>query len=155
MRTTPSIRPKRPAIRWLLLATLLAALAGPAIGQQAETFGPYRVHYNALNTNLLTPEVARAYGIQRAGTRAMLNVTVLDADAVESVPARVTATATNLTGQRRDIEVREIRDQDAIYYIGTFRVHNEETLNFSVQVSPEGHQGDPFEFDFRQQFFVD
>ena len=146
---------KRPAIRWLLLATLLAALAGPAIGQQAETFGPYRVHYNALNTNLLTPEVARAYGIQRAGTRAMLNVTVLDADAVESVPARVTATATNLTGQRRDIEVREIRDQDAIYYIGTFRVHNEETLNFSVQVSPEGHQGDPFEFDFRQQFFVD
>ncbi len=171
MRPTSSTRPKCPApdrsphgspyrsphrsLRRLLFAALLAALAAPAVAQQAETFGPYRVHYNALNTNLLTPDVARSYGIQRAGTRAMLNVTVLDADAVEAIPARITATATNLTGQRRDIELREIREQDAIYYIGTFRVHNEETLNFAVQVSPEGHQGDPFAFDFRQQFFVD
>ena len=68
---------------------------------------------------------------------------------------RVVASATNLTGQRREIELREINDQGAIYYIGTFRIHNEETLNFAIEVSPEGHSGAPYEFAFRQQFFVD
>lgn len=137
----------------LVLAAVL--LAGPALAQQAETFGSYRVHYNALNTNLLTPDVAQAYGIQRAGTRAMLNITVLDTTTNEAVKATITAGATNLTGQRRDIQLREISDQGAIYYIGTFRIANQETLNFAIDVSPEGHSEAPYEFSFRQQFFVD
>lgn len=136
----------------LLLAALI--LAGPASAQQAETFGNYEVHYNALNTNLLSPEVAQVYGIQRAGTRAMLSMTVLDAESGEPVAATITAGAINLTGQRREIDIREIRDQDAIYYIGTFRIANEETLNFSVAVSPEGHTDAPYQLTFRQQFFV-
>ena len=153
----PSLHDPRPLSRFgpaaVGLALLLAASAAPA--QQARSFGPYEVHYNALNTNLLTPEVAQAYGIQRAGTRAMLNITVLHTDGNRPVPAAVTASATNLTGQRRSIEMREIRDQDAIYYLGTFRVHNEESLNFSIEVQPEGRTGPPFTFAFRQQFYTD
>jgi len=84
----------------------------------------------------------------------MLNVTVLDRETGAPVVARVSATATNLTGQRREISLRQINDQGAIYYIGQFRIHNEETLNFVLDVIPEGHQGAPLNFSFRQQFFT-
>ena len=133
---------------------LVAATALPAAAQQSQEFGDYEVHYNTLNTNMLSPEIASVYGIQRAGTQAMLNITVLQKAEREPVEARVTATATNLTGQRRDIELRQISDQGAIYYIGQFRIHNEETLNFNVQVKPDDHDGAPFELQFRQKFFT-
>jgi hypothetical protein len=137
------------------MVLLLAAVAAvPAAAQQSQKFGGYEVHYNTLNTNMLSPEIASVYGIQRAGTQAMLNVTVLHTESREPVEARVTATATNLTGQRREIELRQIDDQGAIYYIGQFRIHDEETLNFDLQVQPNGHEGEPFQLQFRQQFFT-
>ncbi|TVQ35953.1 MAG: DUF4426 domain-containing protein [Wenzhouxiangella sp.] len=138
----------------LLLGLLGASLTGQA--EQAETFGPFAVHYNTFNTDQLTPDVARAYGIQRSGNQALLNIAVIrhgDEDMGTPVTARVSATATNLAGQRRDLDMREIRDQDAIYYIGTFRISNEELLNFRVSVQPEGHPR-AHEFNFRQQFYT-
>lgn len=141
-----------------LLALLFSlGLTLPVMAGQAEDLGDYLVHYNTINTSLLSPEVARAYGIQRSGTRALLNIAVLKkSDDGLNLPstARVRASATNLAGQRRDLEMQEIQDQDAIYYIGTFRMHNEETLNFRIQVQPEG-QGRTHEFNFRQQFYTD
>lgn len=138
----------------MALLLLVAAAASPAAAQQSREFGDYEVHYNTLNTNLLSPEIASVHGIQRAGTQAMLNVTVLQAEDREPVEASVSATATNLTGQRREINLRKIEDQGAIYYIGQFRIHNEETLNFDVEVQPEDHQGAPFQLQFRRQFFT-
>lgn len=136
-------------------ATLILMLcAAAAVAQQAVQFDRYEVHYNSLNTNMLLPDVASVYGIQRSGTQAMLNITVLDRETGEPVAARVTATATNLTGQRRDISLRQINDQGAIYHIGQFRIHNEETLNFVLDIVPQGHQGAPLNFSFRQQFFT-
>ncbi|MDT8408741.1 MAG: DUF4426 domain-containing protein [Wenzhouxiangellaceae bacterium] len=135
-------------------AALLFSLSLAAHSQQAEVFGDYEVHYNTLNTNMLSPEVAQSYGIQRAGTQAMLNITILDKVSGEPIAGTVTATAINLTGQRREINMREIRDQGAIYYIGQFRIHEEENLNFKVQVNPEEHIGAPYTLEFRKQFFT-
>ena len=63
----------------LLTLTLLAALvfSGSTLAQQSQDFGDYVVHYNALNTNLIPPQVAQGYGIKRSSSRALLNVTVL------------------------------------------------------------------------------
>jgi len=142
------------SLKLMTLLFLATALAAPAIAQQLKQFGDFEVHYNTLNTNQLSPDVASVYGIQRAGTRAMLNITVLDSGSGEPVEARISATATNLTGQRRDIELRQIKDRGAIYYIGQFRIHDEESLNFNVHIQPEGHDGSPFTLSFRQQFFT-
>lgn len=140
----------------LMVLLLLAAItAFPAAAQQSRELGDYEVHYNTLNTNMLSPEIASAYGIQRAGTQAMLNVTVLQTESREPVEARVTATATNLTGQRRDVKLRQIKDQGAIYHIGQFRIHDEEMLNFNLEIQPDGHVGTPLRLNFRQQFFTD
>jgi len=139
----------------LFAAALAVSASAPVAAQQSQQFGAYEIHYNTINTNMLSPDVASVYGIQRAGTQAMLNVTVLERKSGEAVEAAVEATATNLTGQRRDIELRQINDQGAIYYIGQFRIHDEETLNFEIRVQPDGREGAPFNVAFRQQFFTD
>lgn len=145
----------RNAPGMIALSLLAALLALPVAAQQAKQVNGYEIHYNTLNTSQLSPEIASVYGIQRARTQAMLSITVLDSAAREPREAEISATARNLTGQRRDIELRRINDQGAIYYIGQFRVHDEEILNFDVEVEPAGHDGQPFELTFRQQFFTD
>ena len=129
-----------------------------SFAQQSQDFGDYVVHYNALNTNLIPPQVAQGYGIKRSSSRALLNVTVLRK--VMNTPgtpvkAQVKAAGTNLTGQRRDIEIREINDQDeAVYYIGELPVHNMETYQFTIEVTVDG-ESDPLMVKFRQQFYTE
>ena len=142
----------------LLIGGMLGLLA--CFNAQAENYvdvGEYKIHYNAVPTHLLTPEVARAYGIQRSQNRAMLNVTVLrkggEGQLDTAITAKVGASATNLTGQRREIDMRLISEQEAHYYIGEVRVANEENLEFKVQVLPDG-VAEPFELAFRQKFYV-
>jgi len=138
---------------------LLAALTSlPAIAQQAMEFGDYTIHYNALNSSLITPGVAKAYGIRRSASRALINISVLKKDGMQAtiaVKATVTATGRNLTGQTRKIDMREISDGDgAIYYIGELSVRNMETFDFTVLVTPEGNVK-PYTVKFRQQFFTE
>jgi hypothetical protein len=49
--------------------------------------------------------------------------------------------------------VREIRDGNAIYYIGEFGVANEETLKFKVTARPQGSQ-ESVEVEFSQDFYT-
>lgn len=157
-----------------LLTLLLTALVlGPAgCGQDAgerqapqareitrpsfEAFGDYIVHFHAQSTTLLTPEIARAAGIRRSGSRAMLNVAVLrrDENAELPVSAELRVAASNLLGQQKALELREVRDGAAIYYIGEMSVANEEIINFNVSVRPEGADV-RHEFRFQQQFYRD
>jgi len=143
-------------LKTLMLFTAFASL--PVFAQQAQDFGEYSVHYNALNSSLLTPEVAKAYGIRRSDSRALINISVLknvENQTPTAVKARVTASGRNLTGQTRNVEMREINDGDgAIYYIGELSVRNMETFDFTVVVLPEG-ESKPFDVKFRQQFYTE
>lgn len=138
-----------------LLATLGQAISAEA--QQAQDFGDYVVHYNAFTTDMLTPEVGKAYNIQRSPNRALLTISVLkkvmDTPGTP-VPAKVSASGTNLTGQLREVPVREIREDGAIYYLGEFPVHNLETYMFTVNVDVEGEK-EPLVVKFKQQFYTE
>jgi len=141
-----------------LFAAALLMQASHCLAQQSETFGRYAVHYNVINTNLLPAQVAKGYGIQRSSSRALVNITVVDTEKGDSgtpLHAKVNTSATNLTGQRREVEMREIVDPDgAIYYIGELPVNNLETCDFKVKVKIESELK-PFELTFRQQFFTE
>ena len=139
-----------------LIAFGLVALLGfqQAQAQQSETFGQYEVHYSTLNTNQLTPQVAQAFGIQRAGTQAMLNISVIHRETGETVAAEVRARASNLNNQLRNLDMRELREQEAVYYIGQFRIYDEELLRFEVQIQPEGRVGPAFQLNFQKQFYT-
>ena len=142
----------------LLLLGLVMLVAATAVeAQQAEDLGTHWVHYSVINTSQLSPEVASAIGVQRSASRALLNLAVLrksDQGMDQAVRAQIQVQAVNLAGQRRDIELREVVEQDAVYYLGSFRIHNEERIRFRVSVLPEDLDGPAREFSFQQQFFV-
>jgi hypothetical protein len=116
-------------------------------------FGSYEVHYNAVRTDALTPEIARNYGIQRSTNRVMLNVTVLrkEAGTRKPVPAEVKVDARNLNEQLKDIELRRISEGEAIYYIGEVSISGTEILVFDIAVTPEGTQT-PLSVKFTREF---
>lgn len=125
-----------------LLATLcLCAVTAAVHAEISQTFGPIVVHYNAITTNELVPEVARSYKIERSKTRGLVTMSVLRQNSLgvsSPVPARLTVYATNLNQQLANIEMREVRDGNAIYYLGEFRVAPPDTLKFTATVEVDG-----------------
>ena len=117
----------------------------------------YTIHHNAFPTATLTPEVAGNYQIVRSKYRGMINISVIRESAGttgQAVTAKILAQAANLAGQTRKIELREIKEGTAIYYIGVFPIVDHETFRFSLEVTPEGHQK-PIRASLTQQFFID
>ncbi|HAJ91160.1 MAG TPA: DUF4426 domain-containing protein [Gammaproteobacteria bacterium] len=139
-----------------LLAGMLLLFPLAATAENSKDFGQYVIHYNAMATDFLPPEIARQYRITRSRNRGMLNITVLKkilGSPGQPVHARVEVTANNLAGQTRRIHTREIRDGNAIYYIGEFGVANEETMKFTVRARPQGAQ-EEVEVEFSQDFYT-
>jgi len=144
--------------RLINILVLLASLTAlPAGAQRAMEFDQYMIHYNALSSSFLEPAIAKAYGIRRSDSRALINIAIMineDDETTRAVKALVTASGRNLTGQTRNVEMREIDEGDeAIYYIGELTVRNRETFDFTVLVTPEG-KSTPYTLKFRQQFFT-
>ena len=127
--------------------------AQPA-GSSSANIGNHIVHFSAQSTDQLPPEVARAYKIVRSKKRAMLTVSVLTEDSQTPVTAIVTVKTVNLTGQLKNITMRQINEQDAIYYIGEVPVANRETLNFEISITPDGIDA-PSVVRFQRQFYTD
>ena len=127
--------------------------AEPA-GESMKNIGGYVVHFSAQSTDQLSPEIARAYNIVRSKNRAMLNVSVLRESDNVSVEADVQVKTVNLTGQLKNVSMRKVPDQQAIYYIGETPVANRETLIFDITVRPEGADT-ASEVRFKRQFYTD
>lgn len=115
-------------------------------------FDGWSAHVSALVTDKLSAEIASQYGITRSSSRAMLNVSAVSA-AGGGMHANVAVSATNLSGQLRNLTMREIVDETAIYYIGETAITNGETLIFTINVTPEGKGQQTLRY--MQQFFVD
>lgn len=142
----------------VFILTCALLLSARTEAQQFKEFGEYEVHYNALNTSLISAQVAKAYSIKRSASRALINITVLrkTGDAMGTpVEARIKTNAANLTGQRRKVRMREIKEAEgAIYYIGQLPIHNLETFYFTVEILPE-NSSEAFVLEFNQQFYTE
>ena len=111
--------------------------AQPAAASDID-IGDHVVHYNAQTTDLLSPQVARAIDVVRSKNRAMVTVSVLDKSTGASVPAEFTVRTVNLAGQLKNVTMKRVPEQEAIYYIGTTGIANRETLTFNISITPEG-----------------
>ena len=141
----------------LFTALLFMLATSVASAENSTKQNGYTIHHNAITTDMLTPEVAREYGLIRSRNRAMLNVSVIrDAPGTTGQPveADVRASSTNIIGQQRRLRMREIREGEAIYYIADFLVRNEEQLNFHIDVKPEGEVA-WIPATFSQTFYTD
>lgn len=125
--------------------------------ENTKDFGDYELHFNAINTDQLTADIARQYDIVRSKGRALLNVNIRRKNAdstTSSVTGKVTASAANLNGQFKTMTLREIRAEDAIYYIGELPITDGEALTYTIEAIPEGAT-QPLVVRFKKQFFVD
>ena len=141
--------------RLLLLVLFLLPLS--ALAENSTSIPGYTIHHNAIPTASLDPAVANQYRIQRSKYRGMLNVSVIKdiPDSTgKSVDAIVMANATNIRGQLISIPMRKITEGDAIYFIGEFRIEDQETLNFHLQVKPKGETRF-YKAELKQEFFID
>ena len=87
----------------------------------------------------------------------MLNVSVIkekEGTTGSSVTANVDVKTVVLTGQATPLSMRELKEQDAVYYVGEFPVRNEEKINFVIEVTPEG-TSETIVVKMEQQFFTD
>ena len=143
--------------------SLIAACGGPAdnatvpeaepAGASFVDIGNHVVHFSAQTTDNLPLEVAQTYNISRNPYSAMLNVSVLEKGTNRAVTADVAVKTVNLTGQLKDVTMRMIREQEAIYYIGVTDVANMETLIFDISVRPDGVEA-ATDVRFKRQFYT-
>lgn len=134
-------KPATQAVR-LLAALMLMLAASSSAWPQAHTrqFGDYTLRVSTAGTQNLSPETAREHGIERSPRRAVLNVTVLtkEAGVDKTVPAKVQAYVRNLSGHRRDIDMRETLAGGRVSYMGTYDFVHGEVLDFTITAQPEG-----------------
>ncbi len=148
----------------LSLLGLMSACSGPdetadipqaqPSGATSADIGDFVVHVSAQSTDQLPPDVARTYNIVRSKNRAMLTVSVLQTADNKAVTAAVTVKTVNLTGQLKNVTMRQENEGEAIYYIGETTIANRETLIFDISVTPDGTEK-PSEVRFKRQFFTD
>ncbi|MHB1174672.1 MAG: DUF4426 domain-containing protein [Sulfuriferula sp.] len=133
--------------------TAHAAQANPA--EQVIKYGNVEIHYNAMPTDELQPAVAKNYHIERSHNRGMLTIAVLRKNKLgvsEPVPAELTATVVNLNSQLAEIDMREVKEGGAVYYLGEFRITPPDTLKFSVTAKPSGETR-KYKAEFNRPFF--
>jgi hypothetical protein len=122
----------------------------------SQDFGDVEVHYNAMLTDELTPEVARAYGIERSGNRVLLNVSMLQKDPTGKttpIDGVVSAAARNLNGQLKDLQMRRIQEGSSIYFIGEVGISGNEILVFDIDATPSGG-GSGHKVQFKREFYA-
>jgi hypothetical protein len=152
---------------WIIVSAAAALLGGcdgsaprsaspaQAVDASFQEFGDYEIHYNALRTDSLAPDIARTYGIQRSANRVMLNVSVLHKEADQAprrpVEADVGVDAYNLNGQLKNMRMRRVSEGEAIYYIGEATIAGSEILVFDISVLPTG-QSMPMRVKFKREF---
>lgn len=157
------------AARLAAVATsmLLLAGCGPDIAPQPQTarptertqtdFGDLEVHYNAVRTNQLSIEVARAYGIERSANRVLLNVAMLQktpGGAAVPVDGVVTVHAHNLNAQLKDLQMRRVQEGNSVYFIGEVGISGEEIMVFNITVTP-ATGGGSHQVQFKREFSGD
>lgn len=129
-------------IKVTLLLALLSVGANVA-AESSKEFGDYVIHYNVFRSDTLEPEVAKAYNLQRRNNRVIINIAVLKKimnTTGKPTAAVVSGHASNLTGQLKKLEFREIREGNAIYYLAELKFSDGEFLKFELKIKPEGEK---------------
>ena len=143
---------------FVMFGLVLTGLLSTAQADTPVTVGDYTVHFSAFTTDTLQPNMAKAYNITRSKNRGMFTLSLMkkvnDVSPLgKAVRAKIEAKASNLSGQLRDFNVREIDEDNAVYYISVFHVTQGETLDFDIEITPlDG--GKPFHVKFRQAFYT-
>ena len=117
----------------------MAGFILPAAAQQSTRYDQFELHHSIVYTTFLSPEVAAEYGITRGPDKAILTLSVRDADSEEIAGRPMTIEGRTwdlITGG--DMRAKEIREGRATYYIVPFEFLDREYRFFEFTFQPEG-----------------
>lgn len=140
----------------LLVMLIFAAVWQPTYAEQKVTKGPLELHYNTFPATFLGSKIATNYQIKRSKSRGIVSITVMDTSQTppKAIEADVSIKAQNILGQEKSVEVKTIKENDgSIYYLGLFRMNNEESINFKV--SAKTIDKNTISHAFTREFFTD
>lgn len=138
-------------MRHLIICLLTLCLALPAFAERKQTFGSTDVHYSVFNSSFLQPATAAAIGLVRSKTEGIVTVAVLSNG--KPLAAQVDGAVKNLLGQLTPLTFKQVKEQDASYYIAQFPLEDREVLIFTINV--KGSDGSSNSFSFNQEVFPD
>jgi len=124
---------------------------------EQHTVGNYTIHYSVINSSIIQAETARQYGLKRSKNIALLNISVIkksDKKEGTAIIANIFGHASNLVGQLKGLAFKEIKEENAIYYLATFPINNAEMLKFDLKVQPS-KVGKIIPLAFKTQIFID
>lgn len=119
-----------------------------------QSFGDYTVHYNVLNSTVISPKIAETYNLVRGGDKALVNIALTkteDGKAGLGIPAYVSGVRKNLMQQKLSLDFIEITEGNATYYLAPFVINNGEVLHFDIQVQREDDV--PLEVNFSRTVY--
>ena len=138
-------------MRRIALMLLTLCLALPAAAERKQSFGEMDVHYIAFNSSFLQPDIAAAVGLVRSKSLGVLNIAVQYAG--KPVSARVQGSVSDLLGKRTHLEFKQVKEDDAVYYLAQYPISTQEILKFSLDV--QGPTGPTQQLNFTQEVFPD
>ena len=119
--------------------------------------GDFELHYNAIRSDTLPPEMAQAYGLARSREHALITVAMLRRltdGRTAAVDGTVTVRVRRLTGNVADVAMRRIVEQAAISFIGELPIRGIEMVVFDIEAVPSD-SGEKLHAEFRREFSAD
>ena len=140
--------------KFVLIGFLALSFMASVNAENMKKMNDINVHYIALGSTCLTPEIAKAYGIERSRYKGLINISVLDntQDGYPSKTVNINGRARNDVGQIKSLDFMEVKEGDAVYYLAQVSYTNEETIYFDITITDKGKQHN---LKFSQKFYVD
>jgi hypothetical protein len=123
-----------------------------AHAEQKQVLGNWDVHYIALNTTFLSPEVAKQYGIVRSRFNALINISVLDRKDKSAQSVILTGEAKNLIGVIKKLTFKQVKEGKAIYYLAALPFSDLEQYRISININDGIEQKT---LKFQHKFYAD
>jgi hypothetical protein len=140
--------------KFVLITLLALAVITTSSAENMKKMDGLNVHYIALGSAFLTPEIAKAYGIERSRYKGLVNISVLD-NTQAGNPSKtvfINGKARNDVGQIKSLEFTEVKEGEAVYYLAQVSYTNKETIYFDINITDKGKQHN---LKFSQKFYVD
>lgn len=148
---------KYPNIIKSSLTLFLLLLALTTTAEQKVTLGNFELHYNTFPSTFLSKEIANTYQITRSKNRGIISLSVLNKNQrpPKAIEANINIMAKNLLNQNKDVKlIKIIEENQAIYYLGTFALNNQEDVNFNINATPKGSD-QVINVKFSREFYTD
>lgn len=122
-----------------IVAFALAVTAGVAPAQPHETTqGDLTLRSSTVASGMIDKATADRHGIEQAPDVGVLNVLLARSGTgrLRPIPAEVNAEAWSLSGVRQKIDMREIREDGRVSYVGSYDFLPREVLDFRITARP-------------------